>query len=83
MDGCFRRKAETESNALCSDVVEARRIELLSENSSTEISPSAVFVLEFPTYIAQRQAICFGSFIIHGQLKALRNSRSPLFDALT
>jgi len=29
VDGCFRHTAETESNALCSDVVEMRRIELL------------------------------------------------------
>ena len=38
----FSRKAETESNALCSDVVEMRRVELLSEKSSDSSAPGAV-----------------------------------------
>ena len=44
----FCHKAKTESNALCSDVVEARRIELLSENVSGSGSPSAAYDLDSP-----------------------------------
>ena len=43
-DGCFRLSAKTKSNVLCSDVVEMRRIELLSENLFAKGSPSAVCV---------------------------------------
>ena len=48
VDGCFCHKAKTESNALCSDVVEMRRIELLSENVSGSGSPSAAYDLDSP-----------------------------------
>ena len=37
-------------------MVEARRIELLSENLFIQFSPSAVFYLKFPYLTAKRQA---------------------------
>lgn len=43
VDGCFRHTAETESYALCSDVVEAAGVEPASENIFTRASPSAVY----------------------------------------
>ena len=46
------------------DDVEMRRVELLSEGSFTELSPSAVCDLTFPPPRAHRQAQGFSSFII-------------------
>ena len=46
------------------DDVEMRRVELLSEGSFTELSPSAVCDLTFPLPRAHRQAQGFSSFII-------------------
>ncbi len=70
MDGCFRHKAETESNALCSDVVEPRRVELLSEKASDSGTPGAVCGLNFPLPKVHKQPSGFGSFIGHGSRKA-------------
>ena len=41
-------------------LVEARRVELLSENLSTGVSPSAVYLLKFPFKTADKQAILKG-----------------------
>ena len=41
-------------------LVEARRVELLSENLSTGFSPSAVYLLKFPIKTADKQAILKG-----------------------
>ncbi len=41
-------------------MVEARRVELLSENLSTGFSPSAVYLLKFPIKTADKQAILKG-----------------------
>ena len=46
------------------DDVEMRRVELLSEGSFTELSPSAVCDLTFPLPRARRQAQGFSSFMI-------------------
>ena len=63
-------------------MVEVRRVELLSESTSSETSPGADDYLNFPMPGASRHARGFGSFIIHGALKALRHSRTLLIDAL-
>ena len=41
-------------------MVDPRGIEPLSESRFTETSPSAVYLLGFPTQIADKQAICIG-----------------------
>ncbi len=53
----------------CGCMVEARRIELLSENRSTQNSPSAVCLFTFPCANAGKQALTFGSRIIHQQAR--------------
>ena len=74
----------------CFDVVEARRVELLSENASKGTSPGAdaCFGIPhpcFPRYRPNRQDGKSGSFIMHGALKALRAhvrlSSTPRFRA--
>ena len=67
----FLQKNRNEQFSACSDVVEARGIEPLSENIFPKASPSAVCKLKFPYQTAGRQAERLGSFIIHGSLKAL------------
>lgn len=42
-------------------VVEARRIELLSENNSTSLSTSVVYQFRFPRITAGKQAVIRGS----------------------
>ena len=42
-------------------MVEARRVELLSESYLPELSTSVAGVLEFPPESAHRQALSFGS----------------------
>ena len=81
MDGCFRRTAETKSNALCSDVVEARRIELLSENIFAALSTSLVYGSGFPYGKFHKQIFPFGSFIVPGAGKAYRTHVHRLDDA--
>lgn len=54
---------------LCA-VVEARGIEPLSENPKTQVSPSAVRVLKFPSPHAHGQAYGSGSFIMPARRKA-------------
>ena len=53
-------------------MVEVRGVEPLSESTSSETSPGADDYLNFPMPGASRHARGFGSFIIHGALKALR-----------
>ena len=81
VDGCFRYKAETELNVLCSDVVEARGIEPLSENPSSQLSPSAGSYFEFPRRSGSCQPMRVGSPKVMTGKKALPGSRSPLIDA--
>ena len=73
---------------LCTNVVEARRVELLSENASKGTSPGAdaCFGLpRFPLPPGNRQTGGSGSFMMHGALKALRThvrlSSTPRFRA--
>ena len=42
-------------------MVEARRIELLSENRFMQLSTSVVYLLEFPDLTADKQAVGEGS----------------------
>ena len=63
--------------------MEAARIELASENPSPRLSPSAVFRLGFPSSIAEKQAIDYGSRYVMTKKAALFRSRAPLIDALT
>lgn len=51
-------------------VVEVRRIELLSEKATAELSPSAVRVLTFPLPSAHERAQGFSSFIMCSCCKA-------------
>ena len=51
-------------------VVEVRRIELLSEKATAELSPSAVRVLTFPPPSAHERAQGFSSFIMCSCCKA-------------
>ena len=56
-------------------MVEARGIGPLSENTSVKTSPGADGYFgspRFPYRDASRHASRFGSFIVHGTLKALR-----------
>ena len=53
-------------------MVEMRRIELLSENPSTQLSSWTVCYLEFPSGSANRHAIPSGSPFLHDRLKCER-----------
>ena len=53
---CFMHKLFT-----CASLVEPRGIEPLSENPSSRLSPSAVYLLEFPRSDADKQASLIGS----------------------
>ena len=53
-------------------MVEASGVEPLSENNLTGTSPGADGFLGFPRRSASRHALRFGSFMMHGTLKALR-----------
>ena len=53
-------------------LVEMRRIELLSENPSTQLSSWTVCYLEFPSGSANRHAIPSGSPFLHDRLKCER-----------
>ena len=66
-----------EQSEICSDVVEPRGVEPLSESTLKETSPGAVGCFRrsyrlFPSLQAKRQACSSGSFIMRGELKALR-----------
>ena len=69
---CTYHKEKAPRWGCFSFVVEARRIELLSENKFTGPSPSAVNLLKFPPPHAGLQAYGFGSFMMHDAFKALR-----------
>ena len=62
-------------------LVEARGIEPLSENHLIQLSPSAADLLGFPSRIAERQAMRYGSHYGVTQGVAPLRSRSPLIDA--
>ena len=53
-------------------LVEAGGVGPPSESNSLRTSPGAADHLEFPSQGAGRQARCFGSFMMHDALKALR-----------
>ena len=61
--------------------MEAAGIEPASENHLVRLSPSAADLLRFPSRIADRQAMRYGShYAVTGGVAPFR-SRSPLFDA--
>ena len=62
-------------------LVEARGIEPLSENHLIQLSPSAADLLGFPSRIADRQAMRYGSHYGVTSGVAPCRSRSPLIDA--
>ncbi len=62
-------------------MVESRGIEPLSENHLIRLSPSAVGLLRFPSRIADRQAIRYGSHYAMTESVAPLGSCSPLVDA--
>lgn len=64
-------------------LVEPRGIEPLSENPSSQLSPSAVYLLKFPCANADKQAFAFGSLWYNESYKAIRSGRSPLVDAIS
>ena len=53
-------------------VVDPRGVEPLSESLFIQPSPSAVYLLEFPAPIADKQAIGLGSFFIYDSFKSER-----------
>ena len=62
-------------------VVEARRVELLSENIFAALSTSLVYGSGFPGGKFHKQIFPFGSFIIPGAGKAYRTHVHRLDDA--
>ena len=62
-------------------LVEAAGIEPASENHLIQLSPSAANLLRFPSRIADRQAIRYGSHYAVTVGVAPHRSRSPLIDA--
>ena len=62
-------------------VVEARRVELLSENHLSWLSPGAADPLGFPSPDAEGQASGYGSRLVMTGGAAHPCSRSPLIDA--
>ena len=62
----FRKESGSSTNCM----VEVRRIELLSEKATAELSPSAVRVLTFPLPSAHERAQGFSSFIMCSCCKA-------------
>ena len=51
-------------------MVEARRVELLSENKSVQLSTSVAYDLGFPGLSARKQADKIGRFILHAMRKS-------------
>ncbi len=66
----FCIKNRRELSAVRDDVVDARRVELLSENLSTGLSTSVVAVLKFPPSGSRQRDRDFGSFINPTRRKA-------------
>ena len=62
-------------------LVEAAGIEPASENPLVQLSPSAAGLLGFPSRIAGRQAMRYGSHYAVAEGVAPRRSRSLLIDA--
>ena len=62
-------------------LVEAAGIEPASENHLIQLSPSAADLLGFPSRIAERQAMRYGSHYAVTVGVAPLRSRSPLIDA--
>ena len=62
-------------------MVEAAGIEPASENHLIQLSPSAADLLGFPSRIAERQAMRYGSHYGVTRGVAPPRSRSPLIDA--
>ena len=62
-------------------LVEAARVELASEHHLIQLSPSAADLLGFPSRIAERQAMRYGSHYAVTVGVAPHRSRSPLIDA--
>lgn len=65
-----RDNKKSESYHFQTKMVEVRRIELLSEKATAELSPSAVRVLTFPLPSAHERAQGFSSFIMCSCCKA-------------
>ena len=63
-------------------LVEARGVEPLSENRSSQLSPGAGNLFSFPPQIAGCQAKSFSSFSVMTGRETKPGSRSPLIDAL-
>ena len=57
----FCKKSRSKRYKACSDMVEARRVELLSENQSARLSTSVAALFRFPWPPAGQQAGGFGS----------------------
>ena len=62
-------------------LVEAAGIEPASENHLIQLSPSAAYLLRFPSHIADGQAMRYGSHYAVTVGVAPLRSRSPLIDA--
>ena len=63
------------------DMVEMRRIELLSENHLSQLSPGAFRLLRFPSHVAGEQATCYGSSQVVTEAGTSLRSCAPLIDA--
>lgn len=61
--------------------MEATRVELVSENLSTQLSTSVVYLLIFPLLTADKQADNIGSSIYIQTVWNNTEERSPLIDA--
>ena len=77
----YEKEKETPTGSLFLFLVEPRGIEPLSENHLIQLSPSAADLLRFPSRIAGRQAMRYGSHYAVTVRVAPRRSRSPLIDA--
>jgi len=65
-----RKSGLFDCSEVCCDVVETRRIELLSENVSDSGAPGAVCDYTFPLPKVHKQPLGVSSFISHGSCKA-------------
>ena len=59
-------------------LVEARRVELLSENPSPQLSTSVAYLLTFPLRTADKQAVRFSSLKYISKTETSYPIRSPL-----
>ena len=76
-----KKKKDTHKGCPFLFLVEAARVELASENHLIQLSPSAADLLRFPSRIADRQAMRYGSHYGVTSGVAPCRSRSPLIDA--